>query len=341
MSRLRWQSPWPQWRTHWHLWHAWPLLGQALLLFTIGVVASGLISWYWSSSHWQAWLSAQETQDDILQSLRQLQAQHDAYETTRTKLLSMKHPSGKPIPAWQSMTATDLEEDLSTMQQLAKQHGLQLQAVNDQGGHWRGPLSHVLAAWQSLSYHMPHYRLKSFTLRRLAQKSSTTKATIDIVAHASSKTARTVGVEMQWEWTTSLEPQTRHKPVALNPMNAASPHREASDSPRQVLHNPFAVDGLVQALPTALSHAHPFSRLHGKSLDQLQWVGMLANTQHTYALVRDSEFIHAVQLGEAMGPDWGIVQKINADHLLLREWHVNEQGLWQIQTKRFPLSVAP
>jgi Tfp pilus assembly protein PilP len=42
-----------------------------------------------------------------------------------------------------------------------------------------------------------------------------------------------------------------------------------------------------------------------------------------------------------MGQDFGEVVQIASDHLLLREWHVNAVGQWQMQTIRFPDKGSP
>jgi len=45
--------------------------------------------------------------------------------------------------------------------------------------------------------------------------------------------------------------------------------------------------------------------------------------------------------GQALGADGGEITQINTDHLVLREWHVNQQGQWQAQFNRWPKQGTP
>jgi Tfp pilus assembly protein PilP len=42
-----------------------------------------------------------------------------------------------------------------------------------------------------------------------------------------------------------------------------------------------------------------------------------------------------------MGQDFGEVVQIAPDHVLLREWHANALGQWQLQSTRFPDKGQP
>jgi Tfp pilus assembly protein PilP len=73
----------------------------------------------------------------------------------------------------------------------------------------------------------------------------------------------------------------------------------------------------------------------------MAWLGMMSKTGQPQALVMQAGLIHRVQVGQAMGQDWGEVVQIASDHLLLREWHISPVGQWQAQTTRFPLATKP
>ena len=343
MKSLNWQSPWPQWRTHWHVWHAWPLLAQALLLFGLGLCAGAMGSWYWSAQAWQAWMYADEEDAEMRQTLNQLRAQSNQIDKIRIQLQDMKHPAGVALAAWQPLPKMDVRAEQTVMMQLAKLHGLQLQMSNDEGGQWHGPLPNILAALQSLSMQMPHYRLSSFKLKRIDEQGVSgylsTKHFEPLSKHH--KPAAPVMVQLQWQWTATAEKDSPLRPAAIKPGITTAPTEGSAATAVQVLHNPFAADGLVQALPQIRQQPHDQQNLLGKSLDQMHWLGMLSSTNQVQALVHEGQLIHVVKKGEVMGQDFGEVVKIAPDHLLLQEWRVNELGQWQMKTTRFPSGVKP
>ena len=342
MKKLNWQFPWPQWRTHWHVWHAWPVLAQTLLLTVFTICFSALGSWYGSAQAWQAWMDAEQEDADLLQSLEQLREQSVQLEKIRAQLQDMKHPTGLPLAAWESPPKMDSGEEEAVMQQLAKQHGLQLLAFNEEGAQWRGPFPHVLAAWQNLAVQMPHYRMMSFNLKRI-EDASVLEPINNNHLEPTIKPHRRVGsplVHLQWQWTTAIEKEAPIRPVNLK-QAPPSPTEVLPEPITQVWHNPFAIDGLAQTLPSKASNQVQLQGLYGQNLMHMQWVGMLSKDAQTQALVRHEGSIHALTLGQALGQDFGEVVKIASDHLLLREWHVNEFGQWQARTTRFPLGKKP
>ena len=61
MSTIGWQvSPWPQWRTHWQVLHAWPPGAQWMLLSSLTVCLTVLGNVWWSADAWQTWWQADE-----------------------------------------------------------------------------------------------------------------------------------------------------------------------------------------------------------------------------------------------------------------------------------------
>ena len=335
MTLINWQSPWPQWRTHWHVWHAWPALAQALVLSTCCICTSTAGSWFWSNQAWQAWMSAEDTEAQMQEQLAQLHTQQRQLQSIQASLQAQPHPSGASWPAWQSLPHMDVSAQQTSMQQLAQQHGLQLQAVSEEGGQWRGPLPHLLAAWQNMAHQLPQYRLLSFELKRLELP-----ALHDQPPHPR---LAPVLVQMQWQWTTDLENETPLRPVASAQTAALKTLVGGSTgiAGAQVLHNPFTPDGVAKALPPSAHKAVEAPGLQGQSLDEMQWVGMLFQAGQRKALVKQGRLVHTVDVGQAMGQDWGEVVQIAADHLVLREWRVNELGQWQAQNTRFPPGAKP
>ena len=340
MNAWTWRSPWPQWRTHWHVWHAWPWGAQALILGVCGLCLSAAGSCLWSNDAWQAWWQADETDAELQNQLAQLHTQLRQLQTTQTSLQAQPHPSGLALPAWQALPPMDPAAQQAILLQLAQQHGLQLQAVSDAGGQWSGPLPHVLAAWQDLSLQLPQQRLLSFELKRLdahvAARLPNTPTPANKVA-----TSPSVLLQMDWQWTTALEKTGPLRPVALgtNLKEVVAPGT-ASSGPA-VLHNLFAPGGLAQVLPPVAHKSVDIHGLQDQRLDEMQWVGMLSKEGQALALVKHGGLVHTVHPGQAMGQDWGEVVQIAADHLLLREWRINPLGQWQAQNTRFPSGAKP
>jgi len=343
MSPLVWRTPWPQWRTHWHVWHAWPLSAQVLLLSMGCLMLSAVGSWYSDNTAWQAWWQSAEVEAEQQQLHSQLQQQLLQMQTTKAQLQAQPHPSGRPVPAWEALPQMDTVAEQAHLKQLAQEHGLQLLAAHEEGGQWRGPLPHLLAAWPNLVQQLPHQRLSSFELKRLEAP----RASV-LPSHKPSATkpdpTPTVQVHMAWQWTTSLEKEAAVRPVALTAKALDVKPSATVSTPSagpQVLHNLFAVHGLAKVLPQRAHSLLPAQGLQGESLQEMAWLGMMSKTGQPQALVMQAGLIHRVQVGQAMGQDWGEVVQIASDHLLLREWHISPVGQWQAQTTRFPLATKP
>jgi len=344
MSPFVWRSPWPQWRTHWHVWHAWPLSAQVCLLSLAGLFLSAMGSWYNDEDAWQTWWHAAEVATEQQQQRHQLQQQLRQMQTTQAQLQALPHPSGWPVPAWETLPPLDTATEQVRLQQLAQQHGLQLLGASEEGGQWHGPLTHLLAAWPDMAQQLPHQRLLSFELKRTDASSVGVLPAHQSLTASTFKAARPVWVHMDWQWTTSLEKEAPVRPVALSAQSRVAKPPAAVPMPfasPQVLHNLFAVHGLAKALPPRADPRSPATGLQGQSLQDMQWVGMLSKAGQPQALVMQAGLIHPVQMGQAMGQDWGEVVHIASDHLLLREWHATPVGQWQAQNTRFPLGTKP
>lgn len=318
-----WQSPWPQWRSHWHVLHAWPASAQVLVLLIFAFCCTLGLSMVYSAQAWQVWWQAEEENHTWQAQLQEVQAQVQAHQARVWALQHQAHPSGQPLPAWDTPPSTTEPQALqTTWLLLAKEHGLQVPTVlDDQTAVWVGPLPGLLAAWQALPQSLPVHAIDSFELTalpdsKLLQLSVTWSSWADQAA-----------ATKQAQWRTS---QNRSN---------ALPKPLASG----VLHNPFGLEGLRQALPDA-AQALKVGSLRGVALTEMRWLGSLklaGKESQGQALVAHRGLIRQVQVGQAMGQDFGEVLHIAPDHLLLREWHANALGQWQQQTTRFPDRGSP
>ena len=205
MSTRGWRSPWPQWRTHWHVWHAWPLVAQALLLSLGSLCLSAVGSGLWSTQAWQDWWHAAELTSEQAQHRAQLHQQLQQMQRMQTQLQAQAHPFGGPWPAWQPVPNMDERDTQARMLTLAQQQGLQLQGVNEEGGQWRGSLSQLLAACQKLAVHLPQQRLLSLDLQRL-EEPATAESTEPSSGLPSTSRPPPVLLQMHWQWRRYKDP---------------------------------------------------------------------------------------------------------------------------------------
>ncbi len=332
MSRWWGQSPWPQWRSHWHVWHAWPCLAQALVLCAASMCLTGWGSFYLSADLWRAWWQHPQAQQAMAARLETLRTQLRQQRAQIQALEALPHPSGMPWPAWQTWPANPTS-DVSAAAQLAQQHGLQAQMVNDHQLQWRGSLPQLLAAWQQWPQRLPRQRVQAFELTRLADPAPGPAnpahpwLQLDITWAPAAPLASAEGLRPQPSPNSALAAPPSHPPVQSGP---------------QVWHNPFAVHGLRLALPPqAASWLAADAPGQGRALEEHAWVGMLSQPGQQRALVRTQGRVQALAVGQAWGQNWGRVVEIGSDHLVLQEWHPQARGQWQSQRVRFPGQVQP
>ena len=308
-----WRSPWPQWRSHWHVLHAWPASAQGLVLSALSLCFTALLSVVYSNEAWLAWWQAEEEAQAWQQSIQGLQTQLAQHQAQVSALQQLAHPSGLNLPAWQMPTAQQTANGLHAVwQQLAQSHGLQAPPqLDDSSSVWVGPLPHLLAAWQQLPQELAQHAVASFELTPVPGSNA---------------------LELSVTWLTWSDQ------AVARPLKVSLPQALVSED--AVLHNPFASEGLRQALPEA-AHLAKAGELRGMPLSDMRWVGMFRQGDQAQALVAHAGLIRPVALGQTMGQDFGEVVHIAPDHLLLREWHANALGLWQQQTKRFPDQGQP
>lgn len=318
-----WQSPWPQWRSHWHVLHAWPASAQVLVLLMVAACCTVGLSLVYSAQAWQAWWQAEEETHTWQAQIQEVQTQVQAHQARVWALQHQTHPSGQPLPAWDMPPSTTGAQALRTSWLLlAKEHGLQVPTVmHDSTAVWVGPLPGLLAAVQGLPHSLPVHAIDSFELTalpdsKLLQLSVTWSSWAD---HAAAYK------QAQWR-------KGPNRPSAL-PTAVSS----------GVLHNPFGLEGLRQALPD-VAQTPKAGALRGAPVSDMRWLGSLklaGQENQGQALVAYQGLIRQVQVGQAMGQDFGEVLHIAPDHLLLREWHANALGQWQQQTTRFPDRGSP
>ncbi len=335
---------WPQWRTHWHVLHAWPPGAQALVLIFVSMclVVSG--SWQVSSEAWQTWW---EQDAKVLQWEEELQAlllQATQLRALKARLTAMPHPSGMATAAWQSWPdQMPLNEPLLLKDWLAwgRIHGLKVYATQTQPAHgqgtWRGTLPQLLAAWHGLPQALPRMRVTGF----------------DLQVEIEDATASLLVLSMQW---VSLKDTPPNASLALKTnMQPGQSKIEAKPTDSQdtlhmpqmfkpaYLHNPFSVQSLKSGLPLAgLSNsALRLSPLQTRPLSQMRFAGSLSAGDKRQALIGLDGLIYNVSPGDRLGQDWGEVIRILSDHVWLREWFADASGTWLSRERRFPSVEKP
>lgn len=330
MNKSNWSNPWPQWKTHWHVLHAWPALAQSLVLSFLGLFLGALGGVYWCQEAVQTWWNADEELLQLQAQWQQLQVQESKLQTIQAQLNALPHPSGQLHPAWHNLPAPSWPLLQPMLLAWSKQHGLQIQTLTEDGGSWRAPLPQLLSAWQAWAEVLPQHRILAFELHRLDSLQA---------SGAFAKTPSQPLLQLDWHWTTALEKEALLKPVASASSMATTP-RLVSTEP-QVLHNPFSAEGLKKSQPP-MAHLWADTKprqVHG--LHEMQWVGFMAKAGQPQALLHYGGMVHAHQVGQNLGQDWGQVIQIAPDHLLIKEWRVNDLGQWQAHITRLPDTGAP
>jgi len=349
MSAIRWQVlPWPQWRTHWKVLHAWPPGAQWLLLSLMSVSFTVLGSVWWSADAWQSWWQAEEELQRLDEEVISLQQQASGLRLRIKELTATPHPSGGSLPAWQTWSQLPLPDDAHVLQQWlawGRQHGLATQAMPLTGTHsvkYSGSLPALLAAVYGVPPQFAELRLTGFDWQRRHDGE-----------HLLAKTATQTHLQLELSW-------SRTQQVALPVLSAKStPDKDKSvpsggtQTPAiaapppmtnaRALYNPFAVTALRSGLPKHINEQVPkgWPLLHSTDLSQLRWVGTLYRTGERQSLLAFNGLVYPVHVGDRLGRDWGEVVDIAADHVVLREWHADAQGEWGAVNKRLPAGAKP
>ena len=335
---------WPQWRTHWHVLHAWPAGAQALVWVFLSLSSMVAGSLQVSSVAWQTWWEQEEQALEWQQALDDLQLQVNQLRDLKTRLIALPHPSGMAAVAWQSwpdQTPLNEAQLLNDWVQWGQSHGLKVYAVQAHAehgeGNWRGTLPQLMAAWHALPQALPRMRVTSFDLATANDDAS----------------MATLVLHLQWVClkdtppNASLALKTNSQPGQSKTVEST---RESFDVNRMpllskpaYLHNPFSVQSLKSGLPMAgLSTTEPLaSPLLSRPLSQMRFAGSMTAGEKRQALIGLDGLIYSVSPGERLGQDWGKVTKIEPDHVWLREWFADASGAWVSRERRFPAGDKP
>ena len=349
-------SPWPQWRSHWHVWHAWPPGAQWLLLSSVSVCFTVLGSLWWSADAWQTWWQADDELQRLDEEASRLLQQAQVLRQRIQDLTATPHPSGLPIPAWQAWPQLPPPDDAHVLQQWlawGRQQGLAVQAMpltTANAVQYSGSLPALLAAVFGLPLAFPELRLTGFEWQHRAQDKHMT---------ANPQTDSQLQLQLSWGRAQQVplaaqvgkQAPAEHKTApGLNPhlpgVQATQPATQPASQPvahARALYNPFAVSALRSGLPKHIIEQVPkgWPQLHSPDLSQLQWVGTLYRTGERQTLLAFNGLVYTVHVGDRLGRDWGEVAEIAADHLVLREWHADAQGEWRPVNKRLPGGDSP
>ena len=348
-------SAWPQWRTHWRVWHAWPVGAQVGLLVMCSLLGIAAGTAWVSAEAWDHWWQAQARSQQTEQDMHALQRQVQQERSRIASLQAMPHPAGLSIPAWQAWPddmPPDQQQVLRAWLAWGRLHGLAVQAHKmDEAmasGRWTGSLPQLLSAWHGLPTAVPRMLVTGFEWRIPSDTLSTpNRGKAQILQ---------LPLQLQMQWVV-LRERTRatvpnSQPLAPTPsagVNAASTGAATARTlswqptapPVSSMHNPFSMVGVQKALPWVASTGAVPKDWQTRPLSQLRWVGMLANDHQRQALVQGDGRVHTVLVGDRLGQDWGVVIEIERDHLRLREWVADAQGKWVSHERRFPAGAAP
>ena len=335
---VRWQTPWPQWRSHWQVLHAWPPGAQWLLLslFSLCMTAAG--SGWWSAEAWETWWQADEQLQQLDEEIHKHQQQVNQWRERIQQLQALPHPSGWAVSAWQTWPQTPPPDDAQALRQWlawGRQHGLAVQAMpltGETAVKWSGSLPALLAALHNAPQEFPSMRISAWDWQAASALAGTNKPGLG---------SDRLQLELQWSRerdnplplvSASGKNPTEKSPVSVD-VQASVPLPEPAFTK---LYNPFVVNALRSGLPPEIAHrqAQGWLVLQTQPLSQLRWVGSLSRQEKRQGLLAFNGLVYSVQKGDHLGQDWGEVTDIARDHLLLREWHPQTNGEWQAQTRR-------
>ena len=333
---------WPQWRTHWHVLHAWPPGAQALLLVFVSLCLVVAGSWQVSSVAWQTWWDRDAQMLQWTQDLEDLQRQVNQQRALKARLEAMPHPSGMTAVAWQSWPdhlALNEPQLLKDWLDWGQSHGLKVEAVQTHAEHgegsWRGTLPQLLAAWHGLPQALPRMRVTGFDLRATNDEASASKLVLNMqwVSLKDSQPTHALALKVNTQQAKTASPSSELASQSLEPVTAK----------RSFLHNPFSVSSLKAGLPLQQPLVAEQSRtlLQTRPLSQMRFAGTLSAGDKRQALIAMDGLIHKVSLGDRLGQDWGEVSRIDSDHVWLREWFADVSGTWVSRDRRFPSVEKP
>ncbi len=307
----RWQVGarwWPQWRSHWRVLHAWPLLAQCLLLSAVTVVMSLWLSWQVSGQAWMTWWQAQQREQEAWEQLQSLQQLRDQHQQRVHALQAMRHPSGQDWPAWVNHSRSPTQDNALALQL-----------------DWDGPLPSLLKAWQAYERVAPWVRVHAFVIR---------PSNSDAVNSSASQ------MHLELHTREELEHSLKRLATASSKQPLSSPLISEPPQPMASAHL-FAAAGLLQGLPPLPPVAQSPRHLPSIALSQWQWVGALSTPDQSAALLAHEGVLYKLGPGQGLGEHGGEVVQVGRNQVWLRQWFVDSQGLWQQQTNPWPPKESP
>lgn len=123
---------------------------------------------WWSSEACQTWWQAEEQLQQLDEDIDKLRQQVMQLRQRIRDTEALPHPSGWPVPAWQTWPQTPLADDQQALQQWLAwgwQNGLAAQAMSlicETAVKWLGSLPALLAAVHGAPQQMPAMRTSGF-----------------------------------------------------------------------------------------------------------------------------------------------------------------------------------
>ena len=341
---VRWHTPWPQWRSHWQVLHAWPPGAQWLLLSLLSVCLTAAGSCWWSSEAWDVWWQADEQLQQLDEDILRHQQQVKQLRQRIQEIQALPHPSGWPVPAWQTWPHTpplDDNQDLQLWLNWGRQHGLAAQALpltGESAVRWKGTLPALLAAVHGVPQEFPAMRLSGLDWQVLPA-SATSNKTGPIEVRLQLELQWTRAQDKPLAFLSAQSQAVAEKNVAKAEALPVSPPPAAASAK---LYNPFQVTALRSGLPPEVAQRQPrgWTVLQTQPVSHMRWVGTLSRHDRRQGLLSFNGLVYSVQTGDHIGQDWGEVTDIARDHLVLREWHAQKDGEWLAVTQRIAAGAA-
>ena len=315
---LNWRQPW-----------VWPRAFQFVFLVGVGLVSVLLLSPWWMP-RWQAW-------HDTKQAQAQLRLQQEATQALRVETAALQQAQIKVVFV-----------DAGVLTQLAHQHGLQVLQFGLDKPLYTPALNAL--HMQQLPVHL---RLKGAWTAWVAwlEELPTSAPGVTVSSLELSADPRG-GISAQL---VAWMPQSTLIPSSLTLASVYSEKASSTD--------PFSTQSWT-ASQRAYAEQHPSyaqrvvpelmrprDPLESYPLERLQYVGQIASGAEVEALVQvlpllaakkeaPMASLHRVRVGGYLGQDFGRVQRVASDRLVLQELALTPTGEWQPREVNLPLKES-
>lgn len=318
LRTLSWRQPW-----------TWPRALQSVFFLGGGLVSVLLLSPWWMS-RWQAWHDAKQAQD-------KLHLQQEAAQALRVETAALL----------QTQIKIDFV-DAGVLTQLAHQHGLQ-----------------VLQFGLDKPVHTP--ALNALHMQQLPVHLRLQGAWTDWVAWLAEWPTSAPGVSVSsLELNADPRGGISAQLVALMPQSTLTPSSlalKSGNSEKALPTDPFSTQSWT-ASQRAYAEQHPSyaqrvvpelmrprDPLESYPLERLQYVGQIASGAEIEALVQvlphlaakkevPMASVHRVRVGAYLGQDFGRVQSVASERLVLQELVLTPTGEWQPREVNLPLKES-